>query len=300
MSVLAATADGYHVFTSAGDHHVALEGHRVGALHPGPAGSWIAIVDRTGIWQHRADGTWAPFASGDHELTSLTTLGDTVFAGAVGPRVLRAEAGGALVPLPGFDAAPGRDEWHAVGSDLEVRSFSATAGGALLANVHVGGILRSDDSGATWAPTIAVDADVHEVRAHPTDENLVVAAAAVGLCISRDGGERWDVVTEGLHATYARAIAFVGGDVLFSISEGPFARRGTIYRRAVGSGPVEPVRDGLPEWLEGNIDTRCLGSGRGRAALADAAGDIWASAQGSRGWERIASGLPRVQSVAVV
>jgi RND family efflux transporter MFP subunit len=35
-----------------------------------------------------------------------------------------------------------------------------------LVNVHVGGIPRSVDSGATWAPTIDVDADVHEVKDH--------------------------------------------------------------------------------------------------------------------------------------
>ena len=93
--------------------------------------------------------------------------------------------GAALVPLPGFDAVPGRDAWHPVGSPLEVRSLTATAdGAALLANVHVGGIVRSDDGGRSWQPTIDVDADVHEVRAHPSNGEVVMAAAAVGLCVS--------------------------------------------------------------------------------------------------------------------
>ncbi len=84
-------------------------------------------------------------------------------------------------PIPGFEAVPGRDDWHAVGSRKPyVRSLTATAGGVLLANVHVGGIPRSPDDGATWQPTIDVDADVHQVRAHPQRPELVLAAAAVG------------------------------------------------------------------------------------------------------------------------
>ena len=61
-------------------------------------------------------------------------------------------------------------------------------GSVLLANVHVGGIPRSTDGGVTWQPTIDVDSDVHEVRAHPHRSGVVMAAAAIGLCASRDGG----------------------------------------------------------------------------------------------------------------
>src|SRR4029453_14776189 len=67
-------------------------------------------------------------------------------------------------PIEGFQTIAGRDDWHAVGSRKPyVRSLTATAGDVLLANVHVGGIPRSTDGGATWEPTIDVDADVHQV-----------------------------------------------------------------------------------------------------------------------------------------
>ena len=217
MAVLVATVDGYHILTSSGEQRTALEGRRVEALSPGPQGTWIAVVDRHEIWQHAVDGTWSSLAVSDLELKGLVTVDDTVFAGAVGARMLRLGTDGVLATLPGFDAAPGRDEWHAVGTALVVRSLSATAGTgtdapALLANVHVGGILRSADGGASWQPTIEVDADVHEVRAHPTMPGVVMAAAAVGVCVSRDGGRHFAVVDDGLHATYARAIAFVADE----------------------------------------------------------------------------------------
>jgi hypothetical protein len=303
VAVLVATGDGYRIISSSGDVRSALAGHRIEAFTPGPHGNWVAIVDEREIWQHGADGEWTPLGSTDAQLACLVTLDDVIYAGAVGPAVLRL-VDGALVPVADLDAVDGRDEWHPVGWDLHVRSMSATVDGALLANVHVGGIIRSTDRGASWRPTIAVDADVHEVRAHPTRADVVVAAAAVGFCVSRDGGRTWDVVDEGLHATYARAVTFDGGDALVSVSDGPFASRSAIYRvRDVADAARAPrperVGDGLPEWLDGNVDTRCLAAGNARLALADGSGSVWVSSAGN-GWTCAARDLPRVASVAIV
>ena len=111
------------------------------------------------------------------ELASCVAIGDFVVLGTEDARVLRVEPGGRLEELRSFDTVAGRETWYAgaavidgqlMGPPLGVRSMTATADGALLVNVHVGGIPRSTDGGATWAPTIAVESDVHEVRAHPT------------------------------------------------------------------------------------------------------------------------------------
>jgi hypothetical protein len=63
---------------------------------------------------------------------------------------------------------------------------------------------------------------------------------------------------------------------------------------------LERVRAGLPEWLDGNVDTRCLGAGAGRVALADGSGAVWVTAPHSGRWSRAAHGLPRVTAVVVV
>ena len=68
---------------------------------------------------------------------------------------------------------------------------------------------RSTDGGATWHPTIDIHSDVHEVCAHPTHPSIVIAAAAIGLCISRDGGATWAVERGGLHAAIARPSLFL-------------------------------------------------------------------------------------------
>ena len=252
MSVLVTAVDGYHILTSSGKHLTSLEGHRVEAFTPGTGGAWLAIVDRREIWQHGTDGTWTPLAKTDADLTAVAAIGATVFAGTADARVLRVvPESGTVEALDGFDAVPGRDSWHAVGMPLQVRSMSATADGALLVNVHVGGIPRSVDGGLTFEPTMAVDDDVHQVLAHPTRGEIAVAAASAGLCRSRDGGETWHSTTDGMEMTYARGVAILGDDVLVTVSDGPRSDRSAVYRASVDGGPVEKVTGGLPEYLSG-------------------------------------------------
>ena len=264
---------------------------------PTTPGSRSSTAARSGSTRPTARG--ARSATADVDLSSLVTVAGVVFAGTYTAQLLRLD-NGHLVPVESFDRIANRDEWHQVGPALNVRSMTATCDEqVLLANVHVGGIQRSTDLGESWEPTIEVDHDVHEVRAHPTLPNVVMAAAAVGLCVSDDAGATWSVVTDGLPRTYARAVAFIDDDVLLSISDGPFATQSAIYRRPLAGGPLERIDDGLGDQLHGNVDTRCLATGKGRAALADGAGNVWLSDSGISGWELIAKELPAVSGVAI-
>src|SRR4030095_5006231 len=196
----------------------------------------------------------------------------------------RVDAGGRVEPLRAFDTVAGRDTWYAgtaivdgrgVRPRLGVRSMRGTVDGVLLVSVHVGGIPRSTDGGATWAPTIDVESDVHEVRAHPTRAGVVMAAAAVGLCPSRDGGATWEIEQAGLHAVHCSAVAFVGDDVFVSASADPFSPQGAIYRRRVdGPGPLALVGHGLPAWTDGRADTGCIAARGGAAAVCDGGGNL--------------------------
>jgi hypothetical protein len=237
-------------------------------------------------------------------------VGDVIYVGTDDARVLRVGADGALEQLRGFDAVAGRETWYAgsavingqrVGPPLGIRSITATPDGAvLLANVHVGGVPRSTDGGATWQPTINVDSDVHEVRAHPNRPGVVMAAAAIGLCTSRDGGMTWDVEQEGMHASYCSAVAFLGDDVLVSASVDPFAAQGAIYRRRVdGHDSLVAIGGGLPTWIDGIADTGCIATGGSAVALADRKGNLYVSADTGRSWSRRADGLPPPSSVLI-
>ena len=91
-----------------------------------------------------------------------------------------------------------------------MRTIAAGAQGELYVNVHVGGILRSDDDGASWRPTIDIRSDVHEVLAVPGRPALVPAATGVGAATSEDGGASWSFAHDGLSGRYCRAVTLAG------------------------------------------------------------------------------------------
>jgi len=99
------------------------------------------------------------------------------------------------------------------------------------------------------------------------------------------------VLSEGLETKSSLAVAVLDKEAIFSIQDGPFARRSQVWRWRIGGERVEQVRDGLPEWLEGKVDTAHITARGGRAAIVDGGGNLWLSRAGSTGWERIASGL---------
>jgi hypothetical protein len=229
-------------------------------------------------------------------------IGNIVFVGTDDANILRVDPDGAQRRLSGFDAVAGRDKWYAgsaivdgkrMGPPLGIRSMAATSDGAvLLANVHVGGIPRSTDAGLTWQPTIDIDSDVHQVCAHPTRPDVVIAASAMGLYISRDAGATWTVEQRGLHAHHCSAVAFGRNDIFVSASIDPFAPQGAVYRRPIdGNGPLQRLRGGLPEWINGKADTDCIATRDSTIAVVDWSGHLYVSDDDGVSWSCLCDGL---------
>jgi hypothetical protein len=292
--VFVATQSGIRTFSDDGEGKTEFDGHSVAALATAAGGTCLAVVDERDIWQRDAGGIWSKKATTGMALQSIVSTGGEIFAGGMNEAaMLRISAAGEVERLASFERVEGRNEWFAGGPPLGVRGLTATADGvALLAAVHVGGIPRSTDRGESWTPTIPIMSDVHEVRVHRSIPGLIAAAAAVGLCVSNDHGRTWRVVSEGLEITNSLAVAVLEDEVLFSIQDGPFAKRSQIWRWKIGGEHLEQVRDGLPEWLEGKVDTNCIAAGHGRTAVLDGGGNLWLSQSGSKGWQPIGRGLP--------
>ena len=165
--------------------------------------------------------------------------------------------------------------------------------------VHVGGILRTEDRGETWTPTIDIDADVHQVT---TAEGLVLAACAGGLAVSADRGGTWTVRSDGLDAPYSRAIAVCGDAILLSASNGPRGGSSGVYRGDLSGGTLEHCRNGLPESFDDNIDSYCLDAPPEGSLVAFGASDgrVFASEDAGASWAELASGLPPIQRVLVM
>ncbi|HKX28426.1 MAG TPA: hypothetical protein VJ302_12065 [Blastocatellia bacterium] len=309
--VLAATWGAGLFVVSSGTPQQELANHSVRALAPDGYGGALAIVDGRSLCRRAPDGVWSTIATAEMNLACCVAVGDVIYVGTDEASVLRVSPAGEIEQLRGFEGVAGRDQWYAgtalidgklVGPPLGIRSITATSDGTvLLANVHVGGIPRSADSGATWQPTIDIESDVHEVCAHPNRPGIVAAAAAIGLCTSSDGGVTWEVEQRGLHALHCSAVAFTGNEILVSAATDPFAPQGAIYRRGVDErGPLVPVTGGLPAWLDGKADTGCLAADGSAVAVADANGNLHVSADYGRTWACRAQGLPTPSSILIV
>jgi hypothetical protein len=292
--VLVSASSGCRVFGERGERETELPGRQFSAMSSEVEGTCLAVVDQNEICRRGLNGVWMRVATTEFSLQSIASIDGMIFGGAMDEAAMvRIPANGEAERLKGFELCSGRDEWFAGGPPLGVRSLTATSdGAAIIAAVHVGGLPYSLDKGDAWKPTVPVMFDVHEVRAHPTLPNIVAAAAAVGLCVSHDGGHTWKIVSEGLEVKYSLAVAVLHDEVLFSISDGPFAKQSQVWRLRIGSEGVEQVRDGLPEWLDGKVDTAQIAANSERVALVDGGGHLWLSERGSKGWKCVATDIP--------
>jgi hypothetical protein len=310
-TVLVATRDGCRVFSETGQAGLELAGAPVHGLAAAGARGALAIVSSTQVWTRQTPGSgtafgpasWQLIADTGRPLQSLTCHREGIFAGGGDePFLLRVSSNGTTLRMEGFDEVPGREQWFSQGPPLGVRAMTSTCDDSvLLATVHVGGIPRSVDGGRTWASTIPVMWDAHETRAHPNRPEVIASASGAGLLVSLDSGATWKMITEGgMNPLHSLAVAVLPDEALFSIQDGPFAKRAQIWRWHIGDSKAEQVRDGLPEWLEGRIDTHHIAANGERAALVDGAGNVWLSGEGSRGWKVIARNLRYTQAVLVL
>jgi photosystem II stability/assembly factor-like uncharacterized protein len=137
-----------------------------------------------------------------------------------------------------------------------VRGF-AFHGRRAYAAVEQGGLLRSDDAGATWQlaegsdgqprtpPQGFVHPDVHSVVVHPRSPDLVLAPTGGGFYRSEDGGTRWT----RLYSSYCRAVWADAADPARLIL-GP---ADSVDR----NGRIEMSEDGGQTWLDASqgLDT---------------------------------------------
>ena len=249
------------------------------------------------LWH--SDGEWQRVA--EHpgsEFKCVLDSGGVTYVGADPVALLRWD-GGSLDAVDAFAEVEGHEDWFTPwGGPPAVRSLAATNDGVLFANVHVGGIVRSDGSGA-WRPTLDISTDVHEVKVdHHRD--LVVAACAIGFAESGDRGFAWSFDDEGLHATYARAIALCDDYVLMSVSRGPRGGDAAIYRQPIdGSETFLRCEAGLPESFDDNIDTGCLDARGREAVFGTGDGELFHSLDEGESWEKIADNLPPIRHVVL-
>lgn len=202
----------------------------------------------------------------------LSTEPFVLLAGTVPAGLFRVTGDGEAERLEAFDSVEGRDTWDTPwGGPAAVRCLAADADGRrVYADIHVGSIVRSGDRGESWAPVAdSIHRDVHQVVTSPAAPERVYANTADAVFISQDGGDSWRHCTDGLGASYGRALAVHEQDadlLLASLSRGPHEGEGRLYRSTDAGASWQHVTAGFPPFLEGNIDSFCVAFGTGDAA----------------------------------
>ncbi|MGH2995047.1 MAG: WD40/YVTN/BNR-like repeat-containing protein, partial [Gaiellaceae bacterium] len=160
----------------------------------------------------------------------------------------------------------------------------------LLAGIELGGVMRSEDGGATWSDhRPGAQLDCHCLAWHPEAPGRAYEAAGGGAAWSTDGGATWRAVDAGRDRHYTWALSVDPDDPdrwWTSASTGPYAAHGRRRAEAVlyrweAEGPWQPLTqplDAMPYAL-------AVRDGLLLAGFAD--GGLWASGDAGASWREL-------------
>ena len=198
--------------------------------------------------------------------------------------------------------------------------------GALYAGVEPAGLFVSRDGGDTWDGVDGFNAQsregwnpgggglcLHTILPNPTDANrMVVAASAVGIFGTRDGGKSWDIMNGGIDAPWLPEKKTQEGKVgscphkLVRDTLDPgilyMQNHGGVYKRKRGEGKWTPIMKGLPAPFgfpmaahphEGGTVYTVPLVGDFNRVTADGAMAVYRTRNAGKSWKRLAKGLPQ-------
>lgn len=267
----------------------------VGSLLPGgPRPTWALLDSQRIVSLEEFDITPLVRLDAPSAQSMAAVQEGTLLVGLQGAHLITVSPEGAVAQLSSFDQVEGRDTWtNPAGPSPDLRSIAASDAGWFV-SVHVGGVWRSTDQGSSWQCVIAPESDVHEVVTG--DDGYVAAAAAGGFGWSTDGGDSWQWTTDGMHASYARALALDGKSAFVTTSTGPQTTDGRLYRARLGE-PFAQCTQGLPESFPFNLDTGSVSAAGGHIAFGTHHGEVFRSADSGETWTLVAE---RMRPVSVV
>jgi hypothetical protein len=206
-----------------------------------------------------------------------------LYAGTEPSRVFVARDGGGWAELEALQDIPSRPTWSFPPRPWthHVRWIAPDPHHAerLLVGIELGGVMRSDDGGATFSDhRPGAKRDAHELAWHPRAEGRAYQAAGDGAAWSRDGGRTFEAIDAGRDLRYCWSLAIDPDDPerwYVSAASGPMAAhgrdgaRGRLYRWHGGWHALAAPDDSMPyalavaegELLVGMADGRVVRSG---------------------------------------
>lgn len=251
---------------------------------------------------------------------------DAVWAGTEPAALFCTREGGEYwEAISGLNDHPTRDRWQAGGGGLGLHSIAIDAGNAkhIAIGISAGGVYESTDGGVTWRPwNEAVRAEhlperrptvgqcVHKLVAHPAEAGLFFQRNHSGVYWRAAKDKKWIETTDGLPTDYGFAGAAHPHDArsAYVIPLDPQMRMSTtegtkglaVYRTSDRGTTWKRLDGGLPKGMVAEV----MREGMSIDALdpvgvyfGTQSGELWASADEGKSWERIVQYLPPVLSV---
>jgi hypothetical protein len=299
-SLLAATGDGI----------VRIEpGGKATALLDEPGFQCVAVErDRIvagsrgrGVWLSEDGGeSWedAKLPQPDVFSVAISRADGAVYAGCE-PSMLFRRVDGGWEELAALRELPSAPTWsfppRPWTSHVRWIAPSPHAPSLLLVGIELGGLMRSEDAGATWEDhRPGAQPDVHSLAWHPREPGRAYEAGGGGSAWSFDAGSTWQPADEGRDRHYTWAVTPDPEDPdcwYVSASPGPFnahrAGRAEAYvYRWRGQGPWQRLNGGLPQPLDAMPYALLASGGEIYAGLSD--GRLYGSADAGDSWEQLA------------
>ena len=248
-----------------------------------------------------------------------------VYAGVEPSALFRSDDGGVTFALvDGLWDHPHRPTWQpgAGGQCLHTVVPHPTDLDRVLVAMSTGGVYRTTDSGASWAPSNdGVKAYflpdpypeygqcVHRVASHPEAPDQLFLQNHHGVYRSDDGGDSWQSIAEGLPADFGFPVVVhphrPGTAYLFPLTADgdrmPPDRQFRVYRTEDAGSTWTPLSDGLPDGPYHAAvlrDAMCTDTDNPAGIyLGTRAGELYASADEGDHWNLVVEHLPDVLSV---
>jgi len=263
----------------------ALEGVRAQCVAADGTRVLVGTRGRGAFLSVDAGTTWEQVQLPEPDVFSvaISAADGALYAGTEPSRLFVARGGATWAELEALQDIPSRDRWSFPPRPWthHVRWIAPDPHRAerLLVGIELGGLMYSDDGGATFSdhrPGAKLDA--HSLAWHPRVEGRAYQAAGDGAAWSRDGGRTWDAADAGRELRYCWAVAVDPADPerwYVSAASGPRAAhsgdsaRGRLYRWDGTWEALALPPDTMPyalaatdaELLAGMADGRILRSG---------------------------------------
>ena len=233
---------------------LSLEGSGAQCLSPDPRDPDTAYV---GLREHglrkTSDGgeTWRDVELPEPGVFSVAVspVDGAVYAGCEPSRLFRSDdAGETWRALYALLELPSRPTWRFPPRPWtsHVRWIAPSPHDAelLLVGIELGGLMRSDDGGASWADhRPGAQRDVHSVVWHQRERGRAYEAGGGGSAFSVDAGDSWTPADEGRDRDYTWAVATDPDDAdrwWLSASTGPWNLNQSKQRQR----PAQSIRRG--------------------------------------------------------